>query len=135
MIGCAQFVIIIISLEIIPFWWNSFVTQVISPPILEEVMKLSFIIAFLKIWPLYDIAITTIGITIGIGFSLRYSLLISLDPRIVLSNIGIMIMHFFSGGLHGLGLYAKGRRKQYWMIFNMLAVLARIWYNLYILSH
>ena len=128
-----QVIVLIESQKIIPYSWPPFLTQIVSP-ILEELMKFIFIFFFLNIWPLHDRDIVTIGITIGIGFSLRDSLLNTMDPIIVLGSLGTTIMHFLTGGLHGLGLYMKDRGKNFWIAFSLIALLVHSLYNLRLLS-
>ncbi len=127
-----QVILLLESLSFIPFWLHPFIAQVLSFPILEELMKFIFIILFLNIWPLYDRDVVTIGITIGIGFSLRGSLLYAVDPVLVLGSLGTLAMHFVTGGLHGLGLYVKDRGKGLWFAFSLIALLVHSLYSLYL---
>ena len=127
-----QVIMLLESFHFIPFWLNPFIAQVLSFPLFEELMKFIFIIFFLSIWPLYDRDVVTIGITIGIGFSLRDSLLSAMDPVLVLGRLGTLIMHFITGGLHGLGLYVKDRGKSFWIVFSPIAVLVHSLYSLYL---
>ena len=127
-----QVIMLLESLGFIPFWFHLFIAQVLSFPILEELMKFIFIILFLNIWPLYDRDIVTFGISIGIGFSLRGSLLYAVDPVLVLGSLGTLAMHFVTGGLHGLGLYVKDRGKGFWFAFSLIALLVHSLYSLYL---
>jgi hypothetical protein len=127
-----QVILLLESLSLIPFWLHPFIAQVLSFPILEELMKYIFIILYLNIWPLYDRDVVTIGITIGIGFSLRGSLLYAVDPVLVLGSLGTLVMHFVTGGLHGLGLYVRDRGKAFWFLLSLIAFLVHSLYSLYL---
>jgi len=117
------------SQNLIQLSWQPFIAKILSI-ISEELFKFLFTVLFLSIWPLYDRDIITIGVAIGIGFSLRNSIMVALDPAIVLGSLGAILIHFLTGGLHGLGLYMNYRGKAYWVAFSLMAIIVHILFNL-----